>query len=236
LSRRPRVLVIHACATTSQQIRSALEAGGVTVLAAADGQTGLRLFFESRPALVALDLDLPDKDGWNVLQRMRELSDVPIMLLTASPDAMPAVRALRSGADDCVREPFSAPELLARVEALLRRSATATGVGELPVHADAFVAIDYLDRRVLVAGIPVELTPIEFKLLSALVRHRNQVLSRPQLVELVWGAAQADPNEVKVYVSYLRRKLREVGVDPVETVRGFGYRYKPRRLESAAIA
>jgi len=137
------------------------------------------------------------------------------------------VRGLTAGADDYVAKPFGRQELLARVQALLRRTGGKTEVVE--TYGDDFVEIDFGQRRVSVRGRPVQLTPLEFKLLAAFVRNPGQVLSRDQLLELVWG----DPygvsgDQVKLYVGYLRRKLdpdapAEV---PIETVRGFGYRYR----------
>jgi DNA-binding response OmpR family regulator len=147
-------------------------------------------------------------------------------MLTARTQELEKVRGLSAGADDYVAKPFGRQELLARVQALLRRTGGKTEV--LEAYADAFVQIDYAQRRVIVQGRDVQLTPLEFKLLAAFVQNPNQVLSRDQLLELVWG----DPygvsgDQVKLYVGYLRKKLLPDAADsgPIETVRGFGYRY-----------
>src|SRR5439155_10129881 len=149
------------------------------------------------------------------------------IMLTARSQELQKVRGLTAGADDYVAKPFGRQELLARVQALLRRSGGKTEI--LQAYEDDFLRIDYAQRLVTVGDRDVQLTPLEFKLLSALVQHANQVLSRDQLLELVWG----DPygisgDQVKLYLGYLRRKLRPdaTGETPIETVRGFGYRYR----------
>jgi DNA-binding response OmpR family regulator len=166
-------------------------------------------------------------DGYQTLERIRDLSDVPVLMLTARTQELEKVRGLGAGADDYVAKPFGRQELLARVQALLRRSGGKAEVIE--AYADPFVQIDYAQRRVTVEERNVQLTPLEFRLLSAFVQNPNQVLSREQLLELVWG----DPygvsgDQVKLYVGYLRRKLAPAAPNsaPIETVRGFGYRYR----------
>ena len=174
-----------------------------------------------------LDVTMPEMDGYQTLERIRDLSDVPVIMLTARTQELERVRGLSSGADDYVPKPFGRQELLARVQALLRRSGGKAEVNDS--YRDDFVEIDYPQRRVVVDEREVQLTPLEFKLLSVFVQHPSQVLSRDQLLELVWG----DPygvsgDQVKLYVGYLRKKLVPNSPDtaPIETVRGFGYRYK----------
>jgi len=172
-----------------------------------------------------LDVTMPGLDGYATLERIRDLSDVPVLMLTARGEELERVRGLGGGADDYVVKPFGHQELVARVQALLRRARPAT-VAES--YADDFVEIDYPARRVTVRGDEVQLTPLEFRLLSVFVRHPNQVLSREQLLELAWGDAYGvSGDQVKLYVGYLRRKLDPEQADavPIETVRGFGYRY-----------
>ena len=174
-----------------------------------------------------LDVSMPDLDGYQTLERIRDLSEVPVIMLTAHARELEKVRGLTAGADDYVAKPFGRQELLARVQALLRRSGGSSSVHE--AYADDFLAIDYAERRVTVQGRDVRLTPLEFRLLATFVQNRNQVLSRDQLLKLVWG----DPygvsgDQVKLYVGYLRRKLvpDAPGDAPIETMRGFGYRYR----------
>lgn len=202
---------------------------GFTVTAALGGEEGLAALQTGLAAdLVILDVAMPGIDGWAVLERIRAASDVPVLMLTARTSELEKVRGLRSGADDYVVKPFGRQELLARIEALLRRSSGRAGVDE--AYEDDFLRIDFLQRRVLAAGSEIRLTPLEFRLLSALVRSAGQVLGHDQLLETVWrGAFGISPEEIRTYVSYVRRKLRAAGVEhePIETVRGFGYRYRP---------
>jgi DNA-binding response OmpR family regulator len=223
-----RILVVDDEADIRTLLRSLLERAGYAVEEAADGRAGLRAFYGAAPDLVILDVTMPELDGWATLERIRDLSDVPVIMLTARGSELERVRGLTHGADDYVAKPFGRQELLARVQALLRRAGSRRkDVAER--YADAFVTIDYANRAVAVQERAVSLTPLEFKLLAAFVQHPNQVLSRDQLLELVWG----DPfgvsgDQVKLYVGYLRKKLvpDEPDAAPIETVRGFGYRYR----------
>jgi DNA-binding response OmpR family regulator len=224
---RLRVLCVDDDDDIRLLLRELLERAGYTVDEAGDGRTALRMLFANTPALVILDVTMPDMDGYQTLERIRDLSDVPVLMLTARSQELEKVRGLSAGADDYVAKPFGRQELLARVQALLRRTGGKSEVVE--AYADDFVQIDYAQRSVNVQGRSVQLTPLEFKLLSAFVQNPNQVLSRDQLLELVWG----DPygvsgDQVKLYVGYLRRKLVPDAPEtaPVETVRGFGYRYR----------
>ena len=227
MNARPRVLCVDDDEDIRLLLRELLERAGYTVDEAPDGKAALRMLFANTPALVILDVTMPDMDGYQTLERIRDLSDVPVLMLTARTQELEKVRGLSAGADDYVAKPFGRQELLARVQALLRRTGGKSEVVE--AYADDFVQIDYAQRHVLVDGRDVQLTPLEFKLLSAFVQNPNQVLSRDQLLELVWG----DPygvsgDQVKLYVGYLRRKLVPDSPDsaPIETVRGFGYRYR----------
>ena len=205
-----------------------LERAGHLVIKAPDGESALKLFYSRQPDLVVLDVSMPGLDGWEVLNRIRELSDVPVLMLTARAEELEKVRGLRAGADDYVTKPFGRQELLARVDATLRRGRSAPQAQE--TYADDFLTVDFAQRKVTAGGVELALTPLEFRVLGAFVRNQNQVLSHDQLLELAWGDARsADRDQVKLYVGYLRRKLGTgVGDEsPIETVRGFGYRYRP---------
>ncbi len=213
-------------------VRALLERAGHTVLEATNGREALRRLEEGAPSLVVLDVAMPELDGWQTLERIRGFSDVPVLILTARAGELDKVRGLRGGADDYVTKPFGRQELLARVEALLRRT---SGPAEVrSAYEDGAVRIDYVSREVSAGGRPVQLTPLEFKLLSAFVRHPNETLSRSRLLELVWGDVEGFGDQVKLYVGYLRRKLGWGPADggPLETVRGFGYRYRPPAARS----
>lgn len=218
------ILVIEDDPDIRGLVVALVERAGMRASEAADGRAGVRAFFEERPDLVVLDIGLPELDGWQVLARIRDLSEVPVLMLTAEGEQMQKVRGLEDGADDYVTKPFGREELVARINALLRRSGRDGGGEE--VFEDGTVTLDGAGRRVEVDGRELALTPTEFRLLAFLMRNRNQVVSQLQLLEEVWGNADADPHQVRLYVSYLRRKLNEAGVDPIETVRGFGYRYR----------
>jgi DNA-binding response OmpR family regulator len=177
---------------------------------------------------VVLDVSMPEMDGWQTLERIRDLSTVPVMMVTARGDELERVRGLQAGADDYVVKPFGRQEIVARVQALLRRSGARED--DLESYTDSRLSIDFAQRAVTFDGTEISLTPLEFKLLAAFVRHPRQVLSRDQLLELVWGDAYGvSSDQVKLYVGYLRRKLapEDIARVPIETVRGFGYRYRP---------
>src|SRR6478609_10828384 len=223
-----RVLVVDDDDDIRNLVRTLLERTGAVVHDAPNGREGLREFHSWRPDLVVLDVSMPELDGWNVLDRIRDMSAVPVLMLTARGDELERVRGLQAGADDYVVKPFGKQELVARVQALLRR-AGARG-GEQESYADDRLTIDFAQRAVTFDGAEIALTPLEFKLLAAFVRHPRQVLSRDQLLELVWGDAYGvSGDQVKLYVGYLRRKLSPEDATrvPIETVRGFGYRYRP---------
>jgi len=209
-----------------------LERNGFRVASACDGRDGLRLFHDERPDLVVLDVGLPTMDGWTLLERIRELSEVPVLMLTARHTEADKVRGLRAGADDYLTKPFGNQELLARLEALLRRPRGATpepSNGATFCHGE--VRIDLGAHLVEVAGRRIELTPIEFRLLETLIRHRGQVLSPEQLLRLAWrDPAAIGPDRVKFAVLRLRRKLGWSAEEssPIETVRGFGYRLRTK--------
>ncbi len=226
---RPNVLVVDDDPDVRGLVVRLLEGAGYDVTTASDGQEGLRALYGARPDLVVLDLTMPRMDGWQTLERIREVSDVPVLVLTGRAAELETVRGLKAGADDYVTKPFRRQELLARVQALLRRGVPREDVAQ--TYQDDVLRIDFPQRAVTVSGRPVALTPTEFRLLTTLVRHPNQVLSREQILELVWSDPYAvSPDQVKLYVGYLRRKLDVSGARvPIETVRGFGYRYSPPR-------
>ena len=180
-----------------------------------------------------VELEAPGLDGFTLIERIRELSEVPIVVVTSRSGEIDTVRAFRAGADDYVVKPYRNAELVARAEAVLRRAQPAATP---EVVDDGLVRIDFPRCAVSVAGRAVRLTPLEFRLLATMVRHPGQVMSTHQLLELVWndpGGASGD--EVRQYIGYLRRKLHAVlQSGPIETVRGFGYRYEPSLAVASA--
>ena len=226
---RGRILVVDDDDDVRTLVRELLERAGHTVREAEDGREALKLIYDARPDLIVLDIAMPELDGWSTLERIRDMTDVPVLMLTAREGELEAVRGLRAGADDYVRKPFGRQELLARCAALLRRGA-GSRTPERETYDDGLVTVDVSNAEVKVDGQLVQLTPLEFRLLLAFVRNPDQVLSRDQILELVWGDdAGVATEQVKLYVGYLRRKLEAVlPVErlPIETVRGFGYRYR----------
>jgi DNA-binding response OmpR family regulator len=212
-------------------LRGLSDRARIELVRAESGNEGLRAFYERQPDLVVLDLELPDAEGLEILATMRALSDVPVLALTGDEEEG-RVAALRAGADDCVSKPPPEAELDARIDALMRRPRQ----GDLRpvVLTDEYVEIDRVRHRVMVLGHEVALTPIEFRMLATFAENPGRVLGHGQLLELVWGDRIRERDEVKLYVSYLRRKLGGAAdVDPVETVRGVGYRYRPRLVKAA---
>src|SRR5580698_5579033 len=226
---KARVLVVEDDKDISLGIRTVLGRNGFDVMSSADGKDGLRVFHDSRPDLVVLDIGLPTLDGWTVLERIRDLSDVPVLILTGHGTEADKVRGLHGGADDYLTKPFGNRELAARVEALLRRPRSAEPAAE--VYDDGSLLVKLSSREVRVAGQSVTLTPTEFRLLAALIRHPGQTLTPDQLLKLAWNDPLGiGPDRVKFGIMRLRRKLDGdsggAGLgSSIQAVRGFGYRY-----------
>jgi len=224
-----RVLVVDDERDLRRLVRRLLEREGAEVEEAADGREALRLLYSLRPDIVILDVLMPGLNGWDTLARIRDVTDVPILMLTARGQELDRVRGLREGADDYVGKPFGSLELLARVEALLRRDKR--DWPDVPErYDDGLLQIDFASREVTFCGHAVDLTPLEYRLLGVLVQHPREVFEREQLLSLVWGSSTSvTSGQVKLYVAYLRRKLRDAAghEPPIETVRGIGYRYRP---------
>jgi DNA-binding response OmpR family regulator len=224
-----RVLVIEDDKDIALSIQVVLTRSGFHVFGAGDGREGLRAFHRLDPDLVILDIGLPALDGWSVLERIRDLSDVPVLILTAHGQESEKVRGLHGGADDYLTKPFGNAELAARAATLLRRPRSSR---QDEVFDDGSVRVDFASHEVSVDGAEVELTPIEFRLLAALVRHRGQTLSPGKLLELAWNDPfGVGPDRVKYGIMRLRRKLygaSEIAESRIEAVRGFGYRYSNR--------
>ncbi len=224
---RPKALAIAGEPEAHQQLRGALGRVEIDLVEASSGIGGLRSFYAERPDVVVLEIELPDVSGLEVLARIKELSDVPVVAVTGADGEDERIVTLRAGADDCVSKPARAEEMVARIEALLRRRRMTPDSAD--VIEDDFVSVDRARHRVAVLGDEVALTPTEFRMLETFAENPGRVLGHGQLLDAVWGDRIRGRDEVKLYVSYLRRKLAVVGVDPVETVRGVGYRYSPRR-------
>jgi DNA-binding response OmpR family regulator len=222
------VLVVDDDADLGFLVGDLLRRNRFDVVVETTGRGALRALYEQRPDLVILDLGLPDIDGLEVLERVRDLSDLPVLLLTARDRDTDKVEGFSHGADDYLTKPFSNAELVARVHALLRR-APSTPIERATTYRDARLEIDFTNHTVMVGARPVELTPTDWRLLAALVRHHDQILSHDHLLDLVWNDPQGlSPTRVKYAVLRLRQRLgwHDVADSPIEAIRGFGYRYR----------
>jgi DNA-binding response OmpR family regulator len=190
---------------------------------ATDAEDALRSFYETRPEAVLVDCPEDSSAALELIQRLRVFSELPILALADNADA--GVHALHAGADSVVPKPVSRDELWLRIWRLLSRSGHVNAV-----LGDQLVELDRLNHRVIAAGVPLQLTPTEFRLLAVLMEHPGAVLAQRDLLDMAWGDPYRDEAEVKLYVSYLRRRFAPAKVDPIETVRGVGYRYSPHRL------
>ena len=208
-----------------------LERDGYTVVQAADGEEALRLFDATQIDLVVLDIMLPRLDGLEVCKRLRTLSNVPIIMLTARDDELDKVIGLELGADDYITKPFSIREFRSRVRALLRRARSQPDVAADERIEHEGLVIDVARRTVEVRGAQVQLTYVEFELLRVLATAPGRVFSRRMLLEALWKSADyRDPRTIDVHVRHLREKLEAEPRSPeyILTVRGVGYRFRDR--------
>lgn len=221
------VLLVEDEAQMRRFLRAALTSHGYRLVEAATGVEGLQLATGHNPEVVLLDLGLPDLDGLEVTRRLREFTQVPIIVLSARGREEDKVAALDAGADDYVTKPFGMNELLARVRVALRH-AEGREVDE-PVLELGSLQVDLARRQVSREGVLIKLTPIEYRLLTALARHAGKVLTHRQLLKEVWGPSHADDTHyLRVYMAQLRRKVEVDASDPqlLLTEPGVGYRLK----------
>ncbi|HUS16181.1 MAG TPA: response regulator transcription factor [Chloroflexia bacterium] len=210
-------------------VTTILETQGYHVIEAADGDAALVAVREQMPDLVLLDVMLPGSDGFAVLKRIREISTVPVIMLTVQAGEADKVRGLESGADDYVAKPFSHRELLSRIKALLRRAEMpASGPAATLVQVDDRLAIDFDTREVIVDGTRIKLRPTEYRLLYHLVRNAGRLLNHETLLTRVWGREYLDDTQLlRLYVTYLRQKIEPDPSNPryILNERGLGYRF-----------
>jgi DNA-binding response OmpR family regulator len=226
-----QILLIEDEPDIALAIETVLRRAGFEVDGASDGREGLRIFHNDPPEAVLLDIGLPILDGWEVLARIRDTSDVPVLLLTARGELDAKVRGLGAGADDYLTKPFANAVLLARVKALLRRPRSGRPAAE--VYDDGRVQLAFGSQQVRVDNQPVALTPGEFRLLSALVRHAGQSMSAGQLHEAAWSDPRRTDRpapgtaQLAETAEQLIRKLGRPSASgsPVEAVPGPGYRF-----------
>jgi len=233
-SRKYRILVVDDERRMVGFIRLNLEQDGFEVIEASNGNEALDRLRDSLPDLILLDVMMPDFDGFEVLRMVREISQVPVIMLTAKGEEDDKVKGLELGADDYVTKPFSPRELVSRVKAVLRRGSTFEEDEEGIIEVDGRLRIDFSRREVWVEEELVKLRPTEYRLLYHLVQNAGWVLTHDQILTKVWGYEYRDePHYVRLYINYLRKKIEENPSDPqyILTERGVGYRFVDYRRE-----
>lgn len=224
-----KILVVDDDAYVCRSLAAVLEEEGYTVVTAGDGPTALRLLYAEKPNLVILDVIMPDMDGWEVCRRIREMTDLPVLMLTARGQVKDRVKGLDLGADDYLVKPVALEELRARVRAALRRAraASAEPLRQVVTFDGGRVVVDLAAGEVRVAGKVLQLRPLEYQLLFYLVRNAGQLLTYDQILEAVWGYERTgDRPSLKLYIWRLRSKIEEDAAHPrcILNVRGLGYR------------
>lgn len=233
-SRKYRILVVDDERRMVGFIRLNLEQDGFEVIEAYNGMEALDRLRDSLPDLILLDVMMPDIDGFEVLRTIREVSQVPVIMLTAKGEEDDKVKGLELGADDYVTKPFSPRELVSRVKAVLRRGSTFDETDEGVIEVDDRLKIDFSRREVWVDGELVKLRPTEYRLLYHLVQNAGWVLTHDQILTKVWGYEYRDePHYVRLYINYLRKKIEEDPANPkyILTERGVGYRFVDYKRE-----
>ena len=227
------ILVVEDEASIASFVALYLKNAGYSVKRAATGAEALASVAQAKPDLIILDLMLPDIDGVDVCRRIRQRSDVPILMLTARDEDVDKIIGLEVGADDYLTKPFNPRELVARVKSIMRRAAPADRRPETKVLKHGDLVVDAGRREVRVGGNEIQLAPKEFDLLWELLDHRGLVLTRDQLLERVWGYTFAgDTRTVDVHVRQVRRKLGDAS--PIVTVWGVGYKVASERSAVSA--
>jgi len=236
--KRRKILIVDDEERMVRFIRLNLEHDGYGVVEAFNGKQALQRLRDSVPDIILLDVMMPDLDGFEVLQMIREINNVPIIMLTAKGEENDRVRGLELGADDYITKPFSPRELVSRVKAVLRRTEGATGSMHGLIEVDDRLKFDFDRHEVWLEGKIIKLRPTEYRLLFHLVQNAGWVISHDQLLAKVWGYEYRDePHYVRLYINYLRQKLEKDPADPkyILTERGVGYRFVDFRRENAEL-
>ena len=233
---RRRILVVDDEERMVRFIRLNLEHDGFLVSEAFNGKQAIQRLRDVNPDMILLDIMMPDLDGFEVLEMIREISNVPVIMLTAKGEEDDRVRGLELGADDYITKPFSPREMVSRVKAVLRRTKGASGSMHGLIVVDERLKIDFDRREIWLEGKIVKLRPTEYRLLYHLVQNAGWVVSHDQLLAKVWGYEYRDePHYVRLYINYLRQKLEKDPGNPkyILTERGVGYRFVDFRREKA---
>ncbi|HLA97932.1 MAG TPA: response regulator transcription factor [Anaerolineales bacterium] len=234
-----RILAVDDEERMVRFIRLNLEHDGFQVIEAFRGSQAMERLRSSLPDLILLDVMMPDIDGFEVLRMIREVSTVPVIMLTAKGEEEDRIRGLELGADDYITKPFSPRELVSRVKAVLRRTEIASGGSPDLIVVDDHLKIDFNRREVWVEGELVQLRPTEYRLLYHLVQNAGWVITHDQILTRVWGYEYRDePHYVRLYINYLRKKLEKDPANPqyILTERGVGYRFVDFRRQAPGEA
>lgn len=232
-----KILVIDDDPNVAELIKLILKPRGLLIYHAINGQEGLKQAYELQPDLIILDIMMPEQDGYEVCARLRELSDVPIVMLTAKSQSSDVTRGFAVGADDYVKKPFSNDELVSRIESLLRRKKSNDSSANITGYSDGLLEVEFSTQKVLLQGEEVLLTPTEFKLLAFMIRHPQKTLSTRTLLAEVWGNAYShDKALLSLYVHQVRQKLKEEETEHayIKTHWGQGYWFNPLPQTSKA--
>jgi two-component system KDP operon response regulator KdpE len=224
----PDILLIDDDESLTELLGSYFSNQGFTVRVAKDGKAGLRALFSRTPDLIVLDVTMPQRDGWETIERIRDVSDLPVIMLTARDDEQDILRGFSLGADDYVTKPFSFAQLAARIQAVLSRSGHQFTDKETVIEQGE-LRVDLHTRRFWRGTAQIALTPTEFKLLVTLMRRTGEVVSPEELVREVWGPQYAgEVGHVRRYIWHLRQKIEPDPENPryIHNERGFGYRFR----------
>jgi two-component system, OmpR family, KDP operon response regulator KdpE len=225
---RERILLIDNDSIFLNEVNQRLQSVGFEVITAENGNTGLKKLYSGRPDLVLLGLTLPDMDGWEVCRRIREMTDIPVIISTSAGQKSDVLKGFSLGADDFVNKQPDFPELIARIGAILRRSTSSRNDAKPDVLYHMDIEIRLRSHQVFVRGNLVKLSPIEYKLLTCLLENRGWLMTHEELLRKVWGPDYInDRNFVKLYIRYLRQKIERDPAQPqlILTERGIGYRF-----------
>lgn len=223
-----RILVIDDDPTLNSLIRQSFHVKGYEVITAVNGMEGLKLAYRSHPDIILLDIMMPDLDGYETCRRLREISEVPVLMLTAMTAEEDLLRGFEAGADDYVKKPFSLKELEARIGAVMKRSSN--GENNDIAYDDGMLRVDMQRQHVYRDNQRVHVTPTEFRLLSCLIRYRGHVVAHEDLLREVWGDGYLDAvPSLSIYIRYLREKIEENPSEPryILTKWGVGYWFSP---------
>lgn len=223
-----RILIVDDDPDIAKLLTVILKPQGYLVYHAMNGREGLKVAYQWQPDLIILDIMMPELDGWEVCMRLRELTDVPILMLTARSSEADMLRGFTLGADDYMKKPFNRPELELRIRALLRRSFKHNGGLDLTHYSDSMLSINLETEIVEVRGKRLELSSTEYNLLACLVRNAGKTMTHTQLLQEVWGGESGDlSSKLSLYIFYLRKKLNhgDPGHQYIRTQWGRGYSF-----------